>query len=985
VTSVLYDADVAFWDRIRFAFRAASEDFTAPVHTIDGVIRAARASSASAPISRDIALQVPAVQRGRNLICAIATLPLVQYDPAGARVRSTLFDLIDPQVPNVVTMAQTVEDLLFDGIAWWRITDRGWNDFPSNAQRVDPDRVRLTPPLGAQPLSLLPSGADPNAAVWIDGKVVDGRDMIRFDSPNPPLLVAARRAIRRAAKIETAAERYADNPAAREYFTPAEGADPAEDDDIEQILADWEASRRERSTAYVPASLVYNTIQMPTPADLQLVQLQQRAALDIANAMGIDPEDLGINVTSRTYQNVTDRRIDRINDVLGPYMSAITGRLGMNDVTRRGYTVDFDLTRYLRADPLTAASVSVSLAGLNAITRDEIRDRNGLTPLTPAQRAELTPAPAPAKGAPVKAKNSAPISAEFSSEPRNVTLTFEPDETFAASAEKRTVTGTLVPFGPVGSNGSGRWRFQPGSIEWSKSAVSRVKLNREHDRLNLLGAATAIKESNTGVTASFKVARGVSGDDALSMAEDQVLDGLSAEVDILDFTSDPADPSVYLVTKARLTGAALTGTPAFDDARLTKVAASKNEGNPVMDPETEQAPAAPAAAPVAVALTADSVRDMIRDALGANADERPAVVNPAARPVAFVNEALPYRFDRGGNFTRADHEFSTDIVSMLKAGDTEGANTEAGKRVMGLLAQSFSTVATTDINELTPSLQRPDMYVDQRDYKTPLWDIVSKGAPPNGVQPFVVPKFSSSSGLVGDHTEGTEPTGGTFVTTSQTITPTALSGKASVTRETWDMGGNPAVSTLIFNQMRRGYFEGLETATGTFLNTLTAATDIDLGIAVIDEDLATAWDTALAGLQFVRTYDFSAFAVEQYLYKAFVNATDGQGRKLFPIIAPSNANGTAQSRFRTLNLSGVTGVPAWGLGAGTGGAANNSWLFDPAVVHGWATAPQRLELAGSGGGTSYQPVAFVDVAIWGYKAFANTDIAGVRQVIYDNA
>jgi hypothetical protein len=58
-------------------------------------------------------------------------------------------------------------------------------------------------------------------------------------------------------------------------------------------------------------------------------------------------------------------------------------------------------------------------------------------------------------------------------------------------------------------------------------------------------------------------------------------------------------------------------------------------------------------------------------------------------------------------------------------------------------------------------------------------------------------------------------------------------------------------------------------------------------------------------------------------------------------------------------------------------------------VHGWATAPQRLEFPGTAAVTaedpvgSYAPVAMVDLAIWGYKAFANSDIGGVRQVIYD--
>ena len=94
---------------------------------------------------------------------------------------------------------------------------------------------------------------------------------------------------------------------------------------------------------------------MSGPRDLQLVELQRQAALDIANTVGIDPEDVGVSTTSRTYQNATDRRQDKINDTYAPYMAAITDRLSMGDVTRPGHTVSFNLAGYLRADPKTRA------------------------------------------------------------------------------------------------------------------------------------------------------------------------------------------------------------------------------------------------------------------------------------------------------------------------------------------------------------------------------------------------------------------------------------------------------------------------------------------------------------------------------------------------------------------------------------------------------------------------------------------------------
>jgi hypothetical protein len=957
--------------RLRLALRLAPSDsaqaFSNPVTTVDGVIQAARAATASMPVNRDTALQVPAVQRGRNLICSISTLPLTQYTPNRAPERSTLLTQIDPQVPNVVTVAQTVEDLLFDGIAWWRVTSRAWNGFPSAAQRIDPCRVHLNPPSGAQSLRSLPSGADPDAAVWVDTTVVNGADMIRFDSPNPALLVAARRAIRRAAMLELAAEMYARNPKPMDYFTPAEGADPADDEVISEVLNDWGGARSDGSTAYVPAALEYHTVMMPTPADLQLVQLQARASLDIANAIGLDPEDLGVSTTSRTYQNATDRRQDRINDVLAPYMRAITDRLGMNDVTRQGYTVAFDLRDYLKADPLTRASVATSMAALSAITVDEIREDDDRPMLTPAQRRELQPAPAPAPEAtPVPVQNASdsqhnPRALTFSSVDMRQVITFD-TETFSADSATRTVSGTLLPFGPVGENMSGKWRFAKGSVDWAKSAVSRVKLNREHDRRDLLGAATAIREGDGGIAASFKVARGDAGDLALSQAEDSVLDGLSAEVDVLDFTTDPADASVYLVTKARLTGAALTGSPAFDDARLTSVAASNTEGTTMTTEATTGQPApVPAAAPAQADLSA-IVQAAVAAALGST--EAPATVNPRRATLTAVNEAAPYGF----NGRRGSHDFSTDLFAAAR--DASG---EAAQRVEKFMAQAFADVSTDDVNELNPNRNRPDLFADNLAYEYPIWSAISKGSIPDAT-PFTVPKFSSASGLVNAHTESNEPSGGTYVTTGQTITPGALSGKVEITRETMDQGGNPQVSTLIWNEVTRAWFEALEAKAVTLLDGLTP-TGITITAGAVDADLEASLTSQLAALQYIRGGNrFRDFYVQVDLFKALVGAVDDTGRKLFPVLAPQNATGTTEAFFAAVNVGGLAARPAWGLAA-TGAVAASSYLFNRDDVHGWATPPQRLNF-------EYE-VKSVWLGVWGYAATANTRLGGVREVIYD--
>jgi hypothetical protein len=435
---------------------------------------------------------------------------------------------------------------------------------------------------------------------------------------------------------------------------------------------------------------------------------------------------------------------------------------------------------------------------------------------------------------------------------------------------------------------------------------------------------------------------------------------------------DPDNPGVHLVRRALLREVSLTAMPAFDDARVTSLAASADhpQGDPVSDTDAATAPAPVPGGFDLNAFAAAYATLQNGNPLGVHQTQpevRP-VVNPTAT-ATFVNEPAPYRFDARGGMQRGGngYDFSSDIINAGK-GDAE-----AKARVERFISEQFDT-DRADVAALNPNVQRPDMYVDQLDYATPLWDMVNRGTLADST-PFVVPKFNTSSGLVGPHTEGVEPTAGSLTATSQTITPTAVSGKAEITREAWDQGGNPQLSTIIWRQMLREYYEERESAVATFLNTLTAATDITLTAGESDADLANELEAAIAALQFVRGGNrFRAFAVHVDLYKALAAAEDSTGRKIYPMIGATNANGTASPLFAALNVAGTVAVPSWALGA-SGTAAANSWLFDPSVVHGWASAPQKLQF-------EYQ-VKQIEVAIWGYTALANTRIEGVRQVIYD--
>lgn len=1009
-------------------------------------------------VSRAAALTVPGVVKGRNMICSIATLPLNAVDANNEPRRVPLLEQIDPDVPNVVTLGQTLEDLLFEAIAWWEITAWDSNDYPIFARRRDPSTVSLHPPGGQRSLAPLPSGEDPRgASVWVDGREVPASRIIRFDSPNPGILTAGAKAIRRALLLDAAANLYADDPRPLDYFSPSDDSDDVDDDEVREILAQWRDARKKRATGWVPKSLKYNTVDSPTPQQLQLAELQREARLEIANLVGVDPEDLGVSTTSRTYANAVDRRRDRINDVLAPYMRAITDRLSMGDVTRRGIRVVFDLRDYLKSNPTEQANVHKTYHDMDALTVDEIRAEIGRPPMPPDVVAEAERiARQAAARPPVPPGPPEQQPEETMTNSRTTTLnldatgvrTLELAATradFRVERDTRTIWGLAVPYGQVVEKWGLRFRFMPGSIEWSKQ-TSRVKMLRDHDFGRAIGYALDLTQTAQGVMGKYKLGRSKEADDALMDAEDGVADGLSGgiEFDLERDTLYNRTDDVYDVYHARMSETSLTAMPAFDDARVTKVAASRTGGGntavedcaicgqrhapgvacasrPQNTPPAQPADPAP---PQGLQLSDDQLRALISnpaalaaltgvpapngqqngqqqqaaftltpqqiDALAAGGHLRtllgigaPAqgnaqqqdegdqrqVVNPG-RPVAVTatREELPYRFDRKGNLTRgAKYDFSTDIIAGLRDGDREALN----RAEMFVRAQF---VDTTDAAALNPNRQRPDLYVDQKSFSYPIWDAIDKGSIPDAT-PFVLPKFSSSSGLVGAHTQGTEPTTGTFTATSQTITPSAVSGKVSITREAWDQGGNPQLSGLVWTQMLRAWFEALEASAVTLLEGL-APTTITLTTGAQDATLVNQLSGELAKLQFVR----GGFRMRDYfnqvdLYTKLVGAVDSAGKKLLPVISPQNVDGTTSDFFGDFAIAGLRGRPAWALAA-SGSVSANSYLFDRNDVSGWATAPNRLTFENV-------EVRFVHIGIWGYKALACTDLTGVRRISYD--
>jgi len=352
------------------------------------------AGLSSDAVSRRDALKATAVLRARNLIAGVpATLPIeLRNARRELDERNWLGVQPNDQIEDTVTYASTFEDLLFKGTSYWRVTARAFDGYPIQGEHIDHRAVSegstLSMPSRAISEDLQFAPDDP---VFVDGVYTPPREVIRFVSPNPPLLVHAGKAIRTVLLLDKIAGEYANNPLPFGYFKDASDEDPLDDAEIRDKLAQWERARRERVWGYVESGMELNMLEWPTPQQLQLIEARNHAVLEIARATGLDPDALATMVEggSQTYRNAEQRRLDLVDFTLMPYLCSVQDRLSMNDVTPRGLFAKFRIGAFARADTKSRFEAYKIALVAKFMTVDEVRRSEDWPDFTAAQKREL--------------------------------------------------------------------------------------------------------------------------------------------------------------------------------------------------------------------------------------------------------------------------------------------------------------------------------------------------------------------------------------------------------------------------------------------------------------------------------------------------------------------------------------------------------------------------------------------------------------------
>jgi HK97 family phage prohead protease len=141
------------------------------------------------------------------------------------------------------------------------------------------------------------------------------------------------------------------------------------------------------------------------------------------------------------------------------------------------------------------------------------------------------------------------------------------------SEERREITGKIVPMGTgeIGHTNLGDYTFAANSIEIADP--SKIKLLAQHDLKKPIGRMTAAETRADGIYATFKLSRSTGGNDALIMAQEGLITGLSVGAEII--ASKPSKDGYTVVSQARLKEVSLVTVPAFASAEILEIAAEE--------------------------------------------------------------------------------------------------------------------------------------------------------------------------------------------------------------------------------------------------------------------------------------------------------------------------------------------------------------------------------------------------------------------------
>jgi len=496
------------------------------------------------------------------------------------------------------------------------------------------------------------------------------------------------------------------------------------------------------------------------------------------------------------------------------------------------------------------------------------------------------------------------------------------------SEERREISGKIVPMGTgeVGNTNLGGVVFEAGSI--SIEDPTKIRLLSQHDMKKPVGKMLSAETRPDGIYATFRLSRSTGGNDALVMAQEGLVTGLSVGAEII--ASKPSRNGHTVVTAASLKEVSLVTEAAFKTAAITEIRA---EESPLVEETIQQPESEP----------------IVEETTQAEAPAVEAAAVEAARPT--VAAAFTVR-ERTAPITSAQYLGASIKAAM---GDDEA------RRVV--LAADDSTSTNTGLT-LPAHL---NMFDTTTFSGRPAFDAVTRA----GVVPqlsFTIPKMGTAP-TTAVTAEGAAPSETGMTSSYDTVTASKYSTLNRVSFELLDFS-NPAFETLLLDEMRKGYEKATDNALIAYFTSAGTA--------------ATGTAATAAGLQsFISTQGPAAYKATggDYANKlvastdqwaAILGYADTTGRALFNAESPMNAQGNGSINSTVGRVLGADLVVDHNISV-SGIVDESAFLVAPNSVYVWESPVTNLRLNVLTSGE-------IEINMYGYLAIhAKAAGAGIRR------
>lgn len=246
----------------------------------------------------------------------------------------------DPRVTRQFILAWTVDDLIFEGRAFWLVTSRSkTTGLPASFQWLPASMVETEDMAG-------PLWYGPSKEIMFNGYQLKTDDVIQFLSPIQSLLTAGRRELEIANRLDNAAMRFATNEITAGYLQQTAGSEPLSADELGDLAAAWRTARSRNAIAALNGAVEWKEFSSD-PSKLQLVEAREHTMRSLANLANVPGYLVGAPTGSgMTYQNAQESQKALFLYAAKPYIDCINARLSMDDVLPAGRFCELDTSPF---------------------------------------------------------------------------------------------------------------------------------------------------------------------------------------------------------------------------------------------------------------------------------------------------------------------------------------------------------------------------------------------------------------------------------------------------------------------------------------------------------------------------------------------------------------------------------------------------------------------------------------------------------------